>query len=235
MTSLTCHQLNSCKDCEHTDFCWMFWCTTLWGRVCWAASRKPILQPADLTSQCNGQLEVTSMWIVYLQASKTPVTKKKSPASPQLVHNNLQKVFCEIRWAVHTCRPCRQESELLEVIQAFNWLRRIEVAGGTCLYQISVHCAEIKKPQRSYRRNTNRLLSSASYLENYRVNYGGFNAAPSGEQRERKRKLAPVSNSKGNTQFYFEEDYIILTDPHTSLTSSSLCINVLFSLGPFLL
>lgn len=48
-----------------------------------------------------------------------------------------------------------------------------------------------------------------------------FNAAPSGEQRERKRKLAPVSNSKGNTQFYFEEDYIILTDPHTSLTSSS--------------
>lgn len=51
----------------------------------------------------------------------------------------------------------------------------------------------------------------------------------------RERKLAPVSNSKGNTQFYFEEDYIILTDPHTSLTSSSLCINVLFSLGPFLL
>lgn len=154
LTSLTCHQPNSCKDWTHW-LCWMLWCTSLWGPVCWAASRKRVLQPADLTSQCNGQLEVTSsMWIVYLQASKTPVTKKVP--CMQLVHN-LQKVFCEIRWAVHTCRPCRQESELLEVIQAFNWLRRIEVAGGTCLYQISVHCAEIKKTHRSYRRNTNRL------------------------------------------------------------------------------
>lgn len=35
----------------------------------------------------------------------------------------------------------------------------------------------------------------------------------------RERKLAPVSNSKGNTQFYFEEDYIILTDPaHVFIT-----------------
>lgn len=46
----------------------------------------------------------------------------------------------------------------------------------------------------------------------------------------RERGNQHVSNSKGNTQFYFEEDYIILTDPHTSLTSSSLCTNVLFLL-----
>lgn len=150
----------------------------------------------------------------------------------QLVHNNLQKVFYEIRWAVHTCRPCRQESELLEVIQAFNWLR-IEVAGGTCLYQISVQCAEIKKPQRSYRRNTNRLYQPDTTSTQLCIIFRKIkselwrflNAAPSGEQPERKRKLEPVSNSKGNTHFYFEEHYIILTDPHTSLTSSSLTLH----------
>lgn len=149
-------------------------------------------QPADLTSQCNGQLEVTSsMWIVYLQARKTPVTKKVP--CMQLVHNNLQKVFCEIRWAVHTCRPCRQESELLQVIQAFNWLRRIEVAGGTCLHQISVHCAEIKKTQSSYRKNTNRLYQPDTTSTQLCIIFRKlevFNAAPSGEQPERKRKPA---------------------------------------------
>lgn len=67
------------------------------------------------------------MWIVYLQASKTPVTK--NIPCMKLLHNDPQKVFCEIRWAVHTCRLCRQESELLEVIQA---VKLAEKNRGVC-------------------------------------------------------------------------------------------------------